>query len=195
MAGIVAKPTKADLVAVCTMVMQAIKAGKASITINGVTFKGFTATGWCSRNVRWAVGATIYGAEWGWPYASCCARRTAERLRAAGLRVSRDPKPGDIVAFGGGGKCGTCGGAVGHIGVYMGNNMLWQNTSYNGLGTCIIPIRQSQWEHLLGVYEILPDAPERPILVVEHGTGEVLGYVVDGGLHVDDQRKVYVELT
>lgn len=199
MGGIVAKPTKANLVAVCMMVIDAIHRGLKSITINGVTIGDFKSVNWCARNVRLALGATKYGDPWGWPYAACCATSMAKKLRAAGLAVPRkQAQPGDVIAFASsakGAKCSQCGSPVGHVGIYMGDNKLYQNTSYGRRGTCIIPIRSEQWDALLGVFEVLPDAAERPILVVDHGTGEVLGYVVDGGLHVDDQRKVYVELT
>lgn len=195
MASIVKNPTKAALVAVCNRVIAAIHNGAQSVTINGVLFAGFSQTGWCARNVRRAVEATVYGAEWAWPQGACCATSMALKLRAAGAGISRGKiRPGDLVAFSGGGKCRTCGRAVGHIGVYMGDNMLWQNTSYQSMGTCIIPIRESQWDAVIGVYAILPESVIEPIRVIEKATGKVVGTVVEDGLHVDDQRKIYVEV-
>lgn len=191
MAGIVEHPTKASLVYVCTELLRQFKRGNTLPRVNGVTMEHASIAGYCQQAVREAVEATVYGAERLWVYASCCAGQTARRLKAAGFGVPRaEMQSGDLVYFGGGGACRTCGNPVGHTGIWAGDG-LWQNTSAHSPHFGVWPVTDAQWERLLGVFSILPAAIEDLVRVVSLETNQVIGTVPTGGLHVEDQRKVY----
>ncbi|MHB8997660.1 MAG: NlpC/P60 family protein [Armatimonadota bacterium] len=127
-------------------------------TIESVVFEHSRLLGCCQQNIRELIEATAFGKERTWSEASCCAGSTAKRLAASDYeRVPHsEAQPGDLIYFGGGKECSRCHGEVGHVGVYMGNGNLWQNTSYESRGLCIIPIRQDQAARMIGVYRLFP---------------------------------------
>lgn len=191
MAGIVEHPTKASLVWVCLELLKQFRGGDSKPSLNGVTMEHANSGGWCQQAVREAVEATIYGAEGLWGYSSCCAGQTARRLTEHGYQVATDKlQSGDLIYFGGGGACRTCGNPVGHTGIWVGDG-LWQNTSAHNPHFGVWPITGSQWDRLLGVFAILPATVEELVRVISLADGKVLGRVPEGGLHVEDQRKVY----
>lgn len=193
MAGIVEHPTKADLVRVCNKVLELVKQGKTPV-INGVMFEAWKKLGRCQQHVREAVEATVYGAEGLWPYASCCAGSTAKRLLAGGFLKSKSldgVEPGDLVYMTGGKTCSTCRGQVGHTGIWIGDGLLWQNTSAGNRGTCAIGISDSQKQRLIGVFEILPEAVQEPYRIVDLATNKIVGWASDEGMSHLDRRRVY----
>lgn len=117
-------------------VVRARKAGYARATVNGVEFNTEEA-GWCSRFVRLChLAARLLppGDEFG-PF-SCCAHSTAQHLQGAGRRV-QSPSRGDVVAFTSpesGQRCRTCGQAVWHAGIYLGEGRVAENTSSGSRG-------------------------------------------------------------
>lgn len=214
MAGIVEHPTKASLVYVCLELLRQFNAGESKPHLNGVTMEHASGSGWCQQAVREAVEATIYGEEYCWPYSSCCAGQTGRRLKAAGLAVPREQmQSGDLVYFGGGGSCRTCGNPVGHTGVWVGNG-LWQNTSAHNPHLGVWPVTDSQWDRLLGVFSILPAEEASAIKVIRQTAtgpmvltsraevrgdetwvplGETMGRLGYALLdHIKDESKVYL---
>lgn len=145
-------------------------------TIESVVFEHSRLLGCCQQNVRELVEATGFGRERTWGEASCCAGSTAKRL--AGSDYAKVPhseaQPGDLIYFGGGKECSRCHGEVGHVGVYMGNGNLWQNTSYESRGLCIIPIRQDQAARMIGVYRLFPLTSKPNPLSLVNWCGEYL---------------------
>ena len=142
------------------------KKGNHKPHYGGVIFEHAAALGCCQQNVRELVEAVAFGKERTWPEASCCAGSTCERLKKSNYeRIARieDAQPGDLIYMGGGGYHtgpGQCGGRVGHVGVYMGDGELWQNTSYDKRGLCIIPIRPEQYTRITGIFRLFPLATE-----------------------------------
>lgn len=157
-----------DLLETCDRVLRAYQAGDKSPVLHGVEFESASALGSCQKNVREAVEATAFGKEWSWGQASCCATATEQRLREAGYpRVSlADAQPGDLCYMT---PCGSicrkgCKQDAGHVvilhhqvnGVWWG----WQNTSYNHLTLCCIPLRDDQKSRIVGVYRLFPLAAQ-----------------------------------
>lgn len=156
--------TNLDVLAAGAAVLRLYNAGDKTPEYGGVVFDGAGKLGHCQQNVRELVEAVAYGKERMWGEASCCATATQQRLvghgwQSVGLANARS---GDVVYFGpGGGWCKTCGQYPGHVGVLHhqepnGRWWLWQNTSYDQLGLCCIPLRDSQRARIVGVYRLFP---------------------------------------
>jgi hypothetical protein len=194
--------TNLDVIAACDKVLAEYKAGDATPAYNGVEFDGAGKLGHCQQNVRELVEAVAYGKERMWGEASCCATSTQQRLGRDGwVSVGlANAQPGDVVYFGpGGGHCSTCGQDPGHVGILhdqaeSGVWNMWQNTSYDSLGLCCIPIRQAQHDRIIAVYRLFPLAtaatPDGEMLINWWGTylpADAVEYT-DGG-HMINLRK------
>ena len=152
----------AELVKNCWKVYNAKLDHKNPIVFNNISFNP-NELGYCQRNVRKIVEATIWQKEWTLPYSACCANSSCQRLIHAGIQQTTWEKlnSGDLVYFSGGGVCKTCGQPVGHVGIIVSNNdintrLMWQNTSRDSLGLCITPILDSQIKRITNVFRILP---------------------------------------
>jgi hypothetical protein len=201
-----------DLIEVCNWVLDAKARGSKEITVNGVTFDDMVydpATGGrCQENVRKAFEAATGGPM---PGAACCAGQTEHELanlwhkdRVLGARMAADwPRPtiwesqvGDVVFFSGGPGCHTCGLPVGHVGIWLGNGQMFQQTSRAGLGITREGPTVEQQGRWTRSFQLLPI---RGIMLVEATTGTVIATVeglwriIPGGDHLKDQRKLYVE--
>jgi hypothetical protein len=155
---------------VARRVVAARKAGQRSVTINKTKFDT-VASGWCTQFVREAHEAACNVAEGalmshhGGPFA-CCASATEVNLRGSGYKVA-SAVPGSIVCFNNpasGGACKTCGRAVGHIGIYLGDGLVAENTSSakrgdpRAAGTKITKLSDIGASRVSGYYAMLPAA-------------------------------------
>ncbi len=156
--------TNLDVIAACDEVLRLYKAGDNTPSYQGVNFDGAALMGHCQQNVRELVEAVAYGRERAWGEASCCATATHQRLRNNGwASVSLgNAQPGDLVYMSSpGGRCSKgCGQRPGHVGILHHKSgttwHLWQNTSYDGLGLCLIPLRTEQITRIVGIYRLFP---------------------------------------
>ena len=194
--------TNRDIIAVCRAVIAARETGKDEVTVNHVWFN-LTDLGYCQRFAR-----QIHEAATGKPMpgAACCAGRTFRNIKAMAKplfawRTWEMPwyamfnqfEPGDYLYFSGGKACSTCGGEVGHVGIWDGAGGLYQNTSRSNLGTCIAPVTADQKDRLLGAFRFLPiadaDAPE-PVVTWEPGdTVKVILQEGDKGTMLTDKGR------
>lgn len=172
-------------------------------TLNGVIFDSVRTLGTCQKNVRQLIEATIWGQEWRWQQASCCASNTCSKIKSAGFESIPKNKMeiGDLIYMLGGKKCKTCGKEVGHVGIYVNNDggdkMIWQNTSYMGLGLCIIPLRNDQYNRINGVFRLFPEKKEDVLKIIDIDTNKVL-VLVDGKYQfvadrIQEQGKIYLK--
>jgi cell wall-associated NlpC family hydrolase len=156
------------LMDVCNKVLDASAAWKAGkrkspkVTVGDVVFD-LRELGMCQRAARKAYEAATGRAM---PGAACCAGQTYRNLKGMPkeLFAWRDTlaqpwahvvgnlQPGDFLYFSGGGKCSTCKGAVGHVGVWMGNDQMFQNTSRSQLGTTREGPTASQQARFVGAF-------------------------------------------
>ena len=194
--------TSDELVKNCYNIYNQYKQGKVP-SLNGVVFDGARTLGTCQKNVRKIVEATIWGQEWKWQQAGCCASNTCSKIKQAGFESIPKNKMeiGDIIYMLGGKKCKTCGKEVGHVGIYVNNDggdkMIWQNTSYQGLGLCIIPLRSSQYARINGVFRFFPEKKDSVLKIIEIETNKVLA-LVDGKYkfvadRIQEQGKIYLK--
>lgn len=177
------------------------KAGDIPV-LNGIEFQNAFKTGYCQQHIRKLVEATIWGKEWQWSEAACCATRTGQKIKSAGYENLEwdDVEIGDFVYTSGGGKCRTCGQPVGHTMLYVydenNNKMMWQNTSYEKRGLDIIPIRDSQVDAITGIFRLLPQ-DDNIIKIIDIKSNQILA-VINGDYklvadHLSDQDKIYLE--
>lgn len=160
-------PTNADLKSTCEIVLYSKAQGHRTTTVNGVTFDDNIYDGQggrCQENARKAYEATTGKPM---PGKGCCAGRTFRRLAATRGTVSSGRydesalRVGDYLFMGGGPKCHTCGGAVGHVGIYLGHgrdgrSRVFQHTSRNGLGITQDSLTPDQKRRFLGAFRLLP---------------------------------------
>lgn len=176
--------TSADILATAAEVWRQYVAPMIPV-VNGVVFENVHKLGACQQNIRELIGATVYGEEWRWPEARCCAGTTCRAIKNAGYPriVFEVMRPGDLVYMAGGKKCKTCGGAVGHTGMYLTDNemhrpVLWQNTSADGLGLCERPMSNDQIGRINGIFRLLPlaevAAVDEDVKTVWLPTGQLL---------------------
>ena len=206
-----------DLIEVCNAVMDAKARGSTEITVNGVTFDDLVydpiTGGRCQENVRKAFEAATGEAM---PAAACCAGRTErellvqpavlrtitrwDRVRPGARTPTRtvwDSEPGDVCFFKGGPACHTCGWRVGHVGIWLGNGQMFQQTSRAGLGITRDGPTVDQQNRWTRSFQLLPIAAA--IMLVRASTGRVVATVeglwriIPGGDHLKDQRKLYLE--
>jgi len=153
--------------------------GLSYITINGETFD-LLERGWCSRFVR-KVCAAVTGIEWP-PWAGRFAVWTERNLTQQGFSVD-EPEPGDLVCFNAVtyhkfGRHAVWGwpawkvkanGAVGHIGIFLGDGLFAENTSSSrGPGTVISDLSRMA-SRISGYYRPLRSA-QKPFRVEYVGT-------------------------
>lgn len=173
--------------------------------LNGVKFDSASELGMCQKNIRQIIEATIWGEEWRWSEAACCASNTCSKIKKAGYESLKwsQAEPGDIIYLGGGKRCKTCGKPVGHVMLYLydkddkDDEMMWQNTSYESNSLCIIPIRQSQINRITGVFRLLPQKINDVTKVIDIDTNKILA-LIDGHYslmydHLSDQNKIYLK--
>ena len=165
--------------------------------------------GMCSRFVRQVLEEAMGLAEGklgsgNGGVMACCAAGSEARMKERGYRV-RDPAPGDVICFKPNGpRCKTCGRQVGHIGLWLGDGMVAENTSSGrrgnprAAGTKITSLSAIGASRVSGYYAVLPGGVETTLVkLVVYGTEppEVVAVVrmVAGGDHVSDQGKIYIE--
>ncbi len=167
--------------------------GKRNVRINGTPFELYE-RGYCSEFAREchqaALGAPVHAfgsnyKRYGNPHLfGCCAHRTEQLLREAGMATSR-PTPGDIVCFNRiptGYICSSCGRRVGHIGVLLDQGRFAENTSSGSrgtpreAGTKITPVALLH-SRISGYYRLLPVAAEVPY---GYADGPVKIVIIDG---------------
>ncbi len=194
--------TSEELIKNCYDVYNQKKQGKIPV-LNGVVFDSARSLGMCQKNVRQIIEATIWGKEWVWPQAACCASNTCSKIKQAGFESIPKNKMeiGDIIYMLGGKKCKTCGKEVGHVGIYVkndeGQKMIWQNTSYQNLGLCIIPLRNEQYNRINGVFRLFPEKKQDVLKIIDIDTNKVLA-LVDGRYNfvadrIQEQGKIYLK--
>ena len=194
----------ADVRRIAREVVEARAAGKRTHKIGKTTFD-LTKGGYCLRFVRQCHEAAAGGSEFSWPHRAQYAIQTMHRLMAAGLEVPyKDRESADIVTFDKG-KPVTA--TPGHIGIYLGKDLVAENTSSGKRGTpraagtkvstlaSIGPARAQFFRTVPGG-AIPPEEALTEVLVIDHATGAVVGrfQMVKGGNHVADQGKVYVRV-
>jgi len=175
--------TSTDILAITAEVWRQYKAGQIPI-IGDVKFESVHKLGHCQQNIRELVEAAVYGKEWRWPEARCCAGATCRAIKNAGYPTIAFAAmgPGDLVYMSGGRKCDTCGGAVGHTGMYLhpqgAQRILWQNTSALGLGLCERALTGDQINWINGIFRLLPlaevAAADEDVKTVWLPTGQLL---------------------
>ena len=175
------------------------KAGKIPV-LNGVKFTDAFNLGFCQKNIRQLVEATIWQKQWRWPEAKCCASNTCSKIKQAGYEslTWSESCPGDLIYTLGGKKCKTCGKEVGHVMLKMDDkNNMWQNTSYEKRSLDIIPIRQDQINRINGVFRLMPQKIKDVTKVIDIDTNKILAFI-DGKYslmydHLADQNKIYLK--
>jgi hypothetical protein len=188
--------TTQTIVDVALAAVEARRAGRSTYTHSGITFK-LNAGGYCARFVRQCHEAALGKGEWTWAYNAPNAYEMERKLKAAGTIVAT-PQPGDIVGMSKSGK------APGHIGIYLGDGMIAENTSAtrgnpSPPGTKVTRLSDIGANRVTHYYRAmpLPAAADDAQLVklVVHGTGTVVAAVrvVPNGNHIDDQGKLYIE--
>jgi len=181
-----------DVIEVCKEVYESKKRGDTKSTINGVTFDDnfydSSQGGRCQENVRKVYKAVAGQDE---PGAGSSALNTYHNLVGNGFNPIpfKDIRVGDFLYF--------KGGDFGHTGIYMGNGMMWQQTSYQGLGICIIPIRDSQKENFLGAFRFFKEGVTTKVIDVDTGNliTQFSGKWKLAGDHLSDQNKIYLKGT
>lgn len=175
--------TSRDILATAAEVWRQYKQGLIPV-IGHVRFESVHELGHCQQNIRELIEGTVYGEEWRWPEARCCAGATCRAIKNAGYPTIAFAamEPGDLVYMGGGKKCKTCGGAVGHTGMYLRpqgpERILWQNTSAGGMGLCERALTGDQIGRINGIFRLLPlaevAAADEAVKTVWLPTGQLL---------------------
>jgi hypothetical protein len=168
--------TNRSLVEVAEAVLAAKAAGRETVTVGVTTFDDLQWNGGggrCQENAR-----KVYEAATGKPMPgkACCAYRTNLKLLALSRQANSGVeevvravehggkpehcKPGDYCYFRGGSNCGTCGGPVGHVGVWLGGGRMFQHTSRAGLAITAQGPTDDQRARFCGAYRLLPLAEE-----------------------------------
>ena len=195
--------TKERVVEIAVQAAEAHADGRRDTTIAGHEFRvgpvygaDGKAKGYCARLVRQVHEAALGLGEYEWAFRAANAREMEANLERAGLQVDK-PEPGDIVCF------NKNGGTYGHIGIWLGDGKIAENTSAGNRGkprepgTKITPLSATLKKRVSGYYAAMPAAKDKPrtVLMIEHGTGKVVGSfkLVPNGNHIEDQGKVYVE--
>lgn len=161
-----------DLATTAETVVAARVRGDTETTLNGVTFDLETG-GMCSRFVRQCHQAAGLPTD----AFGCCAHTSGQHLKGAGKQLSTLVRGAVMVFSNSGPACSSCGQAVWHIGIYLGNGRVAENTSSGKRGeprpagtkisalSDIDPDGSRLWG-LFSVTNIKPDAyRDRPITV------------------------------
>jgi len=146
--------TTADVARIARAAGEAGDRGEGHLKIEHVEFD-LDATGWCARFVRQVHEAALGLPPFGWPWSSDTARHMEDKLVANHKRTD-EPVPGDIIAM----NRGT--GRRGHIGIWLGDGLLAENTSSipRNPGTSISKLSEIAHE-VSGYYRVLP-TPDDP---------------------------------
>lgn len=151
--------TKADVVRIARAAVQHRRNGAQTYTVGRVTLN-LTQGGMCARFVRQVHEAALGLSEFAWQYRAPNAFEMERNLRAAGLRTS-NPQPGDVACF------NTAGTPPGHIGIYLGNGEVAENTSSGSRGDPRAPgtkistlASMGGAARVSGYYAVLPAAVE-----------------------------------
>lgn len=163
--------TNRNLLRVADAVLAAAEKGLSTVELNGVLFDDIdynaSKGGRCQETVRKTVEAASGRPM---PGASCCAGQTFRNLLALpslprvvqaygkGGRPSQ-ASPGDILFFASTptqAACHTCRGWVGHVGIWLGGNRLFQHTSRGGLGITDQGPTDGQVKRFVGAYRLFP---------------------------------------
>lgn len=199
--------------AVAQVAQRAVAARKAGRTIyseGGQTF-ALDQGGMCARFVRQccevAAGLPAFGA---W-FAAPTARQMEQNLKAAGKGVS-DPAPGDIIAM------NNQSYAAGHIGIFVGDGLVAENTSSGrrgdpgAAGTKISRLSDIGPREVSGYYRPFEGGGPSVVVQAADGSSRVIAchLKVEGGVsrvdlravvealgfevtdHLADQGKIYV---
>ena len=215
--------TLTDVVSVARQVARAGKQGGGRLTLAGHSFN-LDERGACSRFVRQCYEAAARKLDHGLAisaggYFGCCAASTEAALRGYHYQVPQ-AAPGAILCFNhpaSGGICGTCGRRVGHIGIYLGDNLFAENTSSKerGPGTTISTLTPALHARISGRYEPFPREIVPPLKIVLLPGSQIVSCrpeIEDGVCRVDlrslaealdlevitdhlaDQNKIYLRL-
>ena len=206
--------TKNDVAAIAGAVTAAHSRGQKWVTIRGKTFDTKT-TNLCARFVRIAYEAAMGIEAFNWPYAAPNARTMEEKLKANNKRV-QVPGPGDIVAMNNSSKYTN---PAGHIGIFLGNGFIAQNTSSTVWGPGTVKTELHRVASIIsGYYSTLPAAAQiedarYPRIVLEPGgvivrcnaelvdgvtrcdlraLAEAVGLEVHGE-HLDERNAIYLK--
>lgn len=198
--------TAADMARIAREVVAGRKRGLQFVTINGVDFNTLE-RGWCSKYVRQAHHA-VTGVEWP-TWAGLFAVWTERNLARMGARVSQ-PNPGDIVCFNateyarlGRDRIWNAAAqsirdwsAQGHIGVWVGNGEVAENTASGtrgdprAAGTKISKLSEIGAHRVSGCYAVLPtvsEAPEEDAVKLLHETEEGINLLTAEGRIIGDR--------
>jgi len=200
-----------DIARVAEKVITARQSGARSYTIGETVFR-LDVGGYCARFVRQCHEAAMGLHPFRWEFCAPDAIEMEENLRLARHQVENAQR-GDIIAF------NRNSGPHGHIGIYLGNGKVAENTisgrrgNPRKPGTKISRIDEIGRWRITGFYRPLPNGDEIRLinldspgytqviecnLSIEQGTAradvrpllEALGYEVIP--HIIDQRKIYV---
>lgn len=177
--------TNADILSVCREVLAAKKRGDGKIRVGSTTFDDLQwrgGGGRCQENARKAFEAA---AGRPMPGKACCAYTTNLNLWGFARNGNKhgvmetvqnvehggrpeDAAPGDYLYFRGGSyhsakarrEGHACNRRTGHVGIYMGEGLMWQHTSRGGRAICVTSITASQRKRFCGAYRLLPLAGE-----------------------------------
>jgi len=146
--------TAADVSLVAKTAVASRRQGSASVNLNGHIFD-LNAGGMCARFVRQCYEAALKIPDFTWEYRASDARQMERALRAAGLATS-SPQPGDIVCF------NNQSYVHGHIGIWVGEGQVAENTSSGSRGdprppgTKLTPLASIGEAKVSGYYSLLP---------------------------------------
>jgi hypothetical protein len=190
----VASATNQDLLRIYRKVMAAKAAGAVRVTIDGYEFD-MHAQGMCQRNARQtfeaATGKPMPGKETTAAKTQRNLHNLADGVSIIEITDSADLVPGDFVYL--------SEGTVGHVGMYVDAQHIFQDTSRDGLGITDENFTHGQWGRFIAAYRLLPLAPDAWLdllwgLVVDAATGSVLGSINVRGMH-DATGRVYYDPT
>lgn len=124
--------------------------GVHTVAIGGVTFN-LAEKGYCARFVRQCHEAAMGIPAFAWKYCAANAIEMEKNLRSMANSVA-SPQRGDIVCL------NRVNGRYGHIGIYVGEGFVCENTSstVRGPGTVRSKITQGMYSKLTGYYGVLP---------------------------------------
>ena len=157
--------TNRDVADVARRVCAAHAAGRRTITIGKVSFN-LAETGGCARFVRECHEAALGLAEHRWEWRAPSAACMEHNLVAHGKAIET-PAPGDIVGMSTNvprTRWDSIGWQrehrrYGHIGIYVGDGEVAENTSRRHLGTVITPLATVA-SRVTGYYRVLPTPDE-----------------------------------
>ena len=170
-------PIDQKIIKVAKRVLKQFTNGNKIPVYNEISFTAASRKNRCQQNVRNLIEATeVFESKW--KEASCCAGNTQRKMHQAAkngkyIEITNISSilPGDIIYIGGGVKCSKCKSPAGHVMVYTGDNngkqLMWQNTVYDGLKLCNIPLRQDQINRFIAAYRFIPKIIQKEKIIRE----------------------------